>query len=134
LCFTKTRAYNAAFYLQENLQENLQAGGRSLDRVHRNKKFLSSKKVIIIKSPLNVVKVIREIVTKKIVRSGFAVAGQYPIDFVSAMKFGPTAKDLSKAQYENMKDSVGTLANTFRQRGVLTEADIDRWRRRCCPV
>jgi prophage tail gpP-like protein len=41
------------------------------------------------------------------------------------MKLDPTVKDLSKAQYENMENSVETLTNTFRQRGVLTEADID---------
>jgi hypothetical protein len=90
-----------------------------------SRNFTSSKKEIIIKSLLKVVEAIRETVTKKIVRSGLALTGQYPIDFASAMKLCPTVKDLSKAQYETMKNSVETLANKFRQRGVLTEADMD---------
>jgi hypothetical protein len=61
----------------------------------------------------------------KIVKDGFSITGQYPIDFRKGVNLCPTVKDLSKAQYEKVQDSVESLASIFRERRVLTEAVMD---------
>lgn len=88
-------------------------------------KFSPNKKTIILKSLLKVVEAIRETLTMKIVRDGYAAIGQWPIDFVSAMNQCPTIRIMTSADYKKMKDSVDAMADIFRERGVITEAEMD---------
>jgi hypothetical protein len=88
-------------------------------------RFVACKKTVVVKSLLKKVEAIQETLTMKIVKDGFAITGQYPIDFRKGMNLCPTVKVLSKAPYEKIRDSVETLASIFREREVLTEADMD---------
>eukprot|EP01033_Poteriospumella_lacustris_P010239 gene10239-7282_t len=90
-------------------------------------RFASGKKSLVIKSLLKVVEAVRETLTLKIVRAGYETTGQWPISFVAAMSHCPTVKTMSVHEYNNMKDNVENLANVFRERGVLTEADMDEF-------
>jgi hypothetical protein len=88
-------------------------------------RFASNKKGVIIKSLLKVVEAIRDTLTSSIVKTGYRVTGQWPIDFTSAMNQCSAVSQLSAAAYIHMRDKVETLAGIFRERGVLTEADMD---------
>lgn len=61
----------------------------------------------------------------KIVRDGYEKTGQYPVNFVAAMNQCPAVKHMSMHDFNHMKNSVDQLANIFRTRGILTEADMD---------
>lgn len=88
-------------------------------------RFASGKKWVIIKSLLKVVEAIRDTLTSEIVKTGYRVTGQWPINFTLAMNQCSAVKTISHAAYRNMQDKVETLARIFRERGVLTEADMD---------
>ncbi len=94
-------------------------------KVAMGERFSSGKKGVIIKSLLRVVEAIRDTLTSAIVKTGYRVTGQWPINFTSAMNQCSAVKNISAAAYNHMQDKVGTLADIFRQRGVLTEADMD---------
>jgi len=88
-------------------------------------RFAANKKLLVIKALLKVVIAIRATLTQEIVQDGYEVIGQYPIDFERAMAQCPSVKYMNKKHYEHMKNKVEELAGIFREKGILTEQDMD---------
>jgi hypothetical protein len=85
--------------------------------------FSSAKKEVVCDSLMKVVWAIRETITLEMVKKGYKVIGQYPIDFSAAMS-GCT-RSLSLQEANTMKDKEAGLLLKFRTTGILTESDMD---------
>lgn len=85
--------------------------------------FSNEKKTIVMKSVIKVAQAIRETLVLNVVKSGYVKSGIWPINFDVAMN--QCRGDLSLAERDQARRSVEHLTGLFREKGVVTEKDMD---------
>ena len=87
---------------------------------------VSSEKKRIICDALQIVsRAVQDTLTISCVQHGYERCGQYPIDFDKTMAKCTSMRKVSKIQCAEMKANVPHFVKIFRQKGELTEKDLD---------
>jgi hypothetical protein len=85
--------------------------------------FTKEKRSQICEALQKVICTLKETLTQKMVKDGYASIGQCPINFDVAMS--KCTRDISKTDIEVMKEKLPDVVQKFRMNGIVTEQDMD---------
>lgn len=94
--------------------------------IKNNKKDLSDeKRRKIVDALQKITYAVKNSLDSRSVRLGYEICGQQPLNFDNAMRATCKNRVISQAEYETMKAAVPILAESYREKGFLTEEEMD---------
>ncbi len=87
--------------------------------------FKTEQRDKIVEAIQKVVWVLKNYTKPQTVSDGYRNCGQWPLSYDMAMGKCPTYRKLTKKQEDIMKNAVGEMVEIYRERGIVTEEEMD---------